>query len=157
MERTLDIGLDDSSRADVAHGLGKLLADTLVLQLKAQNFHWNVTGPLFPMLHDLFGRQYTELSEAADALAERIRALGHPTPATWRQLADLSAIPEETGVPRADDMVKRLLEAHETAARTARRIQKTAERVGDAPSADMLTGRLAAHEKAAWMLRSALG
>jgi starvation-inducible DNA-binding protein len=157
MERTIDLGLDEASRADIAHGLGKLLADTLVLQLKAQNFHWNVTGPLFPMLHDLFGRQYEELSSAADALAERIRAVGHPTPATWRQLSDLSAIPEETGVPRADDMVKRLLDGHETAARSARRALKTAERAGDAATTDMLTGRLSTHEKAAWVLRSMLG
>ena len=152
----IDIGIDDKSREDIAAGLARVLADTYTLYLKTHNFHWNVTGPMFNTLHLMFEQQYNELWTATDEIAERIRALGHPAPGSYSQFAHLSTVKEETGVPRAEGMIRQLVEGHETVARTARSIFPVAEAANDEPTADLLTQRLQIHEKTAWMLRSML-
>jgi starvation-inducible DNA-binding protein len=152
----IDIGIDDKQRQEIAHGLSKVLADSYTLYLKTHNFHWNVTGPMFQTLHLMFEAQYNELALAVDLVAERIRALGHPAPGTYRQFLTLSTIREEDGVPKAQDMIQKLVEGHETVARTARQVFKTAESASDQPSCDLLTQRMQTHEKTAWMLRSLL-
>ena len=152
----IDIGIQDTDRKAIADGLARVLADSYGLYLKTHNFHWNVTGPMFQTLHTMFMEQYTEQWNALDPIAERIRALGHPAPGSYRQFAKLSSIPEEEGVPKAEDMVRQLVAAQETVARTAREVFPLIERAGDQPSADLLTQRLQVHEKNAWMLRSLL-
>ena len=152
----IDIGINDTDRRAIAEGLSRVLADSYGVYLKTHNFHWNVTGPMFQTLHTMFMEQYTEQWNALDPIAERIRALGHPAPGSYRQFARLSSIPEEEDVPKAEDMVRQLVEAQETAARTARDVFPLIERAGDQPSADLLTQRLQVHEKNAWMLRSLL-
>jgi starvation-inducible DNA-binding protein len=152
----IDIGIDTKSREQIATGLSKVLADTYTLYLKTHYFHWNVTGPMFQTLHLMFEQQYNELWLAVDLVAERIRALGFPAPGTYRQFAALSSIKEEEGVPKAEDMIRRLVEGHETAARTIRGVFKTADGVHDQPTCDLLTQRMQVHEKTAWMLRSLL-
>ena len=136
--------------------LSHLLADSYILYLKTHNFHWNVTGPMFNTLHTMFMTQYTELWTALDAIAERIRSLGHFAPASYAQYAALSSIKEETGVPKATDMLRQLVEGHEAVARTARSIFPSAEEGQDESTIDLLTQRLQIHEKTAWMLRSML-
>ncbi len=150
----IDIGITEKGRSEVAAALSKLLGDTYALYVKTQNFHWNVTGPDFPQLHHLFEQEYDALADANDELAERIRALGHFAPGSFSQFAKLTSIPEENSVPKASDMVKQLCEGHETAGKTARALLKKAEEHGDDVTVDMATGRAAAHDKAAWMLRS---
>ena len=81
---SIDIGIPEKQRADIANGLSRLLADSYTLYLKTHNYHWNVTGPLFNTLHLMFETQYTELSAAVDQIAERIRALGMPAPGSYR-------------------------------------------------------------------------
>ena len=152
----IDIGIPETERAKIAEGLSRLLADTYTLYLKTHNFHWNVTGPMFQTLHLMFEQHYNELALAVDQIAERIRALGVPAPGTYRQFAALSAIKEDDGVPAALQMVRLLVEGHETAARTARQVFKVAEAANDQPTCDLLTQRLQVHEKTAWMLRSLL-
>jgi len=152
----IDIGIDETKRQDIADGLSRVLADTYTLYLKTHNFHWNVTGPMFQTLHLMFETHYNELALAVDLIAERIRALGHPAPGTYRQFAELSSIKEEAGVPKAQDMIQKLVEGHETVARTARNVFRTAEGVSDQPTCDLLTQRMQVHEKTAWMLRSLL-
>ncbi len=152
----VNIGIEAGDRREIAEGLSRLLADTFTLYLKTHNFHWNVTGPMFQTLHLMFEEQYNELWTANDAIAERIRALGHFAPATYKEFARLTSIAEEDGVPAATQMIRQLVEGHETAARTARSVITTAEQAGDAPTADLLTERLQIHEKTAWMLRSLL-
>ena len=152
----IDIGIGKKDRHEIATGLGHLLADTYTLYLKTHNFHWNVTGPMFQTLHLMFEAQYNELALAVDLVAERIRALGHPAPGTYKQFAALSSIKEEDGVPKAQDMIRLLVEGHETVARTARGVFKIAEGVSDQPTCDLLTQRMQVHEKTAWMLRSLL-
>jgi len=152
----IEIGIDEADRATVAAGLARLLADSYTLYLKTHNFHWNVTGPMFQTLHLLFEQQYTELALAVDLIAERIRALGHPAPGSYREFAELSSIPEGRGVPKAMEMVRLLVKGHEACARTARSAFPVAEQAGDEPTCDLLTQRLQLHEKTAWMLRSLL-
>ena len=152
----LDIGIPPADRKAIAEGLARLLADTYTLYIKTHGFHWNVTGPMFQTLHLLFEQQYNELALAADLVAERIRALGHPAPGSSAQFTRLSSVREETGVPRAEDMIRQLVEGQEAVARTARSVFPIAERGNDQATLDMLTQRLQAHEKNAWMLRSLL-
>jgi starvation-inducible DNA-binding protein len=152
----VEIGLEASDRGAIAHGLSRLLADSYSLYLKTHNFHWNVTGPMFATLHVMFEQQYQELALAVDVIAERIRALGHPAPGTYKAFADLSSIAEAPGVPRAIDMIRELLLGQEALTRTAREAFSAAEHAGDQATMDLLTQRLQVHEKNAWMLRSLL-
>lgn len=152
----IDIGIPEESRKEIAEGLSRLLADTYSLYLKTHNFHWNVTGPMFQTLHLMFETHYNELALAVDQIAERIRALGFPAPGTYSDFARLSSVQETSGVPKAEDMIRLLVQGHETVAKTARSLFPSADKVNDEPTADLLTQRLQVHEKTAWMLRSLL-
>jgi starvation-inducible DNA-binding protein len=153
---TIDIGIDEPARLDIADGLSRLLGDTYTLYLKTHNYHWNVTGPMFQTLHLMFEAQYTELALAVDAIAERIRALGVRAPASYREFAELTSIPEDTDSPDATEMIRRLVKGQETVVRTARSIFTVVDAAHDEPTADLLTQRMQVHEKTAWMLRSLL-
>ena len=155
-ELPIEIGIEARDRKAIAEALAKLLADSYTLYLKTHNFHWNVTGPMFNSLHLMFERQYMELAQAVDLVAERIRALGHPAPGSYAQFARLGSVREETGVPRAEDMIRQLVEGQEAVARTARQAFPVAEHAADQATMDLLTQRLQVHEKNAWMLRSLL-
>ena len=137
-------------------GLSAVLSDTYTLYLTAHNYHWNVTGPMFQTLHLMFETQYNELALAVDEIAERIRALGAPAPATFREFSQLSSISEDTDSPDATEMLRRLVAGQEAVVRTARAAFTVAEKANDQPTADLLTGRMQVHEKTAWMLRSLL-
>ena len=152
----IDIGIPAAQRTRIAAGLSALLADSYTLYLMTHNFHWNVTGPMFNTLHQMFMQQYTEQWTALDQIAERIRALGHPAPGTYREFAQLASIREVDGVPPAMEMVKLLVAAQEGTARTARKLLPLVGKANDQPTADLLTQRLDVHEKTAWMLRSLL-
>ena len=152
----IDIGIPAEQRAQIAEGLGRVLADSTVLYAKTHGFHWNVTGPMFNTLHLMFMEQYTELWTALDEIAERIRALGHQAPFGGSIYRDLASIPETQGVPPALDMVRELVQGHEAVARTIRGVFSMADEANDQPTADLLTQRLQIHEKTAWMLRSLL-
>jgi starvation-inducible DNA-binding protein len=152
----IDIGIGADAREKIARGLSALLADSYTLYLMTHNFHWNVTGPDFNSLHQMFMAQYTEQWAALDLIAERIRALGHPAPGTYREFVELASIQEVEGVPRATDMVRHLVSAQEATARTARGLFPLVTSANDQPTADLLTQRLEVHEKTAWMLRSLL-
>ena len=152
----IDIGIPAAQRTRIAAGLSALLADSYTLYLMTHNFHWNVTGPMFNTLHQMFMQQYTEQWTALDQIAERIRALGHPAPGTYREFAQLASIREVSGVPKAMEMVKLLVAAQEGTARTARKLLPLVSKANDQPTADLLTQRLDVHEKTAWMLRSLL-
>ena len=152
----ISIGIDDAHRAKIADGLSALLADSYTLYLMTHNFHWNVKGPMFNTLHLMFMGQYTEQWTALDLIAERIRALGHPAPGTYKEFVARASIAEVEGVPKATDMIRHLVEAQEATARTARALFPVVEEANDQPTADLLTQRLDVHEKTAWMLRSLL-
>jgi len=153
----IDIGIPEKERNQIAEGLSHLLADTYTLYLKTQKFHWNVTGPMFQALHGLFEKQYMELAEASDLIAERIRALGRLAPGSYAEFSKLSSVRESAaGDTKALDMVRELTEGHEAVAKTARHVFDLAEKGRDEATVDVLTERLQYHEKNAWMLRSFL-
>ena len=153
----INIGISEKDRALIAKGLSHLLADTYTLYLTTHNFHWNVTGPMFNTLHQMFMLQYTELWAAVDPVAERIRALGHPAPGSYAQFSKLASVPDAPAIPpKALEMVRILVTGHEAVARTARQLFPVADKASDEPTADLLTQRLTVHEQTAWMLRSLL-
>jgi starvation-inducible DNA-binding protein len=152
----INIGISVADRKKIAQGLSAFLADSYTLYLMTHNFHWNVTGPQFTSLHQLFMTQYTEQWTALDQIAERIRALGHPAPATYAEFHALASIKEVSGVPEAEEMVRHLVMAQEATARTARNLYPLVDKANDQPTADLLTQRIEIHEKTAWMLRSIL-
>ena len=153
---SINIGISDDDREKIVRGLSALLADSYTLYLMTHNFHWNVTGPQFNSLHLMFMGQYTEQWNALDIIAERIRALGHPAPGTYKEFVKLASIREVEGAPKSDEMIRQLVAAQEATARTARKLFPVVEAAGDQPTADLLTQRLEIHEKTAWMLRSLL-
>jgi len=152
----INTGIPAEQRGAIVQGLSRLLADTYVLYLKTHSFHWNVEGPMFQTLHQMFMDQYTETWNAIDPIAERIRSLGEYAPGTYREYARLARIKETEGVPRAEEMVKLLIEGQEAVVRTAREALSVADEANDQPTLDLLTQRLQVHEKNAWMLRSLL-
>jgi starvation-inducible DNA-binding protein len=152
----IDIGITEVNRNKTSEGLSKLLADSYILYLKTHNFHWNVEGPMFNTLHLMFMDQYTEMWNALDLIAERIRALGSYAPGSYKKYSELSSIPEVEGKVAAMDMIRQLLQGHEAVSKTARAVFPLAEAGGDEATIDLLTQRLQIHEKTAWMLRAML-
>ena len=152
----LDIGIDKSRREAIAAGLSRLLADSYTLYLKTHNYHWNVTGPQFNTLHQMFEQQYTELATAVDEIAERIRALGIKAPGSYTAFSGLTKVAESDGEESAEEMIRQLVIGQEAVVRTSREVFPAAEDANDEPTADLLTQRMQIHEKNAWMLRSML-
>lgn len=152
-----NIGIEAKNRQGICDNLSRVLADTYILYLKTQNYHWNVVGPQFPLLHTLFEKQYLELAEAIDEVAERIRALGCATPASFSEFTQIASIHEERGVTRAEDMVRILAEGHETLVRNIRSMMENIRSFQDEGTENLLAQHIEAHEKHAWMLRSTLG
>ena len=152
----LNIGISETDRDTIATGLSRLLADSYSLYLKTHNYHWNVEGPMFSTLHQMFETQYTELATAVDEIAERIRTLGVKAPGSYSAFAELSSIGEASGDESAEDMIRELVLGQEAVARTAREVFPAAADANDEPTADLLTQRMQIHEKTAWMLRSML-
>jgi starvation-inducible DNA-binding protein len=150
----VSIGIEDKARQEIAGHLDQFLADTYTLYLKSQNYHWNVTGPMFRSLHLMFEEHYIELRDAVDAIAERIRALGYPSPGSFAEFSRLTQIPEGKGTEDAMEMVRNLASGHEAAARSARAVVAVAEPAGDVATVDLATVRIEVHEKTAWMLRA---
>ena len=144
------------SKPAVVEQLAKLLATSYTLYLKTQNYHWNVTGPMFTTLHTLFEQQYTELAAAIDEIAERMRALDTKAPGSFSAFATLSPVKEETGQPTADKMIRKLVADHGAIQTVARELFEAADAIEDQATADLATRRLDVHQKNAWMLRSHL-
>ena len=152
----MDFGIADTDRRQIIKGLKHLLADTYTLYLKTHHFHWNVTGPMFQTLHQLFMDFYTEQWAAVDLIAERIRALGGQAPGSYDEFTKLTIIKPSQGLPKARQMMIELIEGQEAVVRTARKMFTVTEHADDLPTCDLLTQRLQIHEKNAWKLRSLL-
>lgn len=157
MTATIDTGLTKAERTDVARELSKVLADSFAVYLKTHGYHWNVRGPEFFTIHTLLEQQYREIWEALDDIAERIRALGEFAPQAQSTFANLTSVKDGDPDKDAPAMLKELMQDHETVIATCRAALTSADEDGDDVSVDLLTQRLAAHEKFAWMLRSTLG
>ena len=151
---SINIGINTKDRKEVCKSLSRLLADSYLLYLKTQNYHWNVTGKLFQPLHVLFEEQYKDLAEAIDTIAERIRALGEFAPGSFSAFVKLTSIKEETSIPTAEEMIHNLVQGNEAVVASAREIIQLSEECEDDVTADLMVSRMQKHEKNAWMLRS---
>lgn len=151
---TMSIGLDDAYRKEMAESLTEILAGTYGMIIKNHVYHWNVVGPLFKPLHELTEEHYEELFEAADTIAERIRALGHLAPESLKAIADFAPDAKSVKHMTAESMVKDLIKDHEKCVRDMRKAAGKAGDASDLVTEDMLTARLTFHEKALWMLRA---
>jgi starvation-inducible DNA-binding protein len=150
------IGLSKTVLREVCESLQDYLANTYALYLKTQNFHWNVVGPEFFSLHLLFEKNYKELSEGVDEIAERIVSLGFHVDATFSEFEKRSTIKEVKKMIPAQRMIKELVEGHESLSSMGRPLVSRFQVLHDDASSDMIIKFLAFHEKAAWMLRSHL-
>ncbi len=144
------------SNKPVIESLKKVLADSYTLALKTQNYHWNVEGENFSALHALFEAQYGEISAAVDDVAERIRALGEKSPGSFTAFAKLKSISEGDAELDAFGMVKDLYKSNLQMVETLKAAFAKSDKAGDEGTSDLYVGRLRAHEKAAWMLKSSL-
>lgn len=152
-----NIGIDESHRTDIAKGLSQLLAETYTLYLKTHKYHWNITGPNFSQLHLLFEQQYTELANAVDLIAERIRVLGVKAPGSYMEFSELSSIKDDSSLDTQwKTMIQNLLKDHETVVRTAKSLSPIIDECNDEGTNSLLGARVEWHEKTAWMLRSLL-
>lgn len=149
-----NIGLSQQNRQAICDGLFRVLADTYALYLKTQNFHWNVRGPEFYSLHLLFEKQYEELAEAVDEIAERIRALDFYVDASFSAFREATSVKDEKKVLHVKEMLMSLVEGHESMIRNARKVAEICDNEKDFASVDMLGRHMGAHEKMAWFLRS---
>ncbi|WP_223475927.1 Dps family protein [Oricola indica] len=150
----IETGLSADSRKEVAEHLSAILTDTYFLVIKSHVYHWNVVGPLFHSIHVLTEEHYKDLFDAADVIAERIRALGHHAPIANAAGPDNAVVSLNTTARTAHDMVAELIDDHEAAIRKMRAAAEAAEKSDDFVSHDLLVARLTFHEKAVWMLRS---
>jgi len=157
MADDINIGIETGARAKIAEGLSRLLADTYAVYLKTHGYHWNVEGPNFAALHQLFMAQYTEIWTAIDLVAERIRALGAYAPQGYGAFGRLSGVKDGDPEQGAEAMLAELVRDHETLVATARAARQAAEAEGDDVTASLIDDRIDAHEKHAWMLRASLG
>ncbi|MGZ9103910.1 MAG: Dps family protein [Rhodoplanes sp.] len=155
--RSSDETRNSSTKADVAERLGTVLASTYALRIKTQNFHWNITGPNFIGLHTLLETHYKELDEAIDVVAERIRALDAVAPGSFAAFAEMSHIKDAPAEPPAEKiMLETLVSDHVAVSELCTELSTFADDAEDHATADIMNGRIEAHDKAAWMLRSHL-
>ena len=155
----VDVGLSQAQIEKTAGLLNQLVADETVLYQRLRNYHWNVTGPAFHSLHEMFEEQYTEIADRIDDLAERVRALGQKAVGTLDELVKLSSLKEKPGdYPAWEKMVAQLVADHEQIIQTIRREVSGdfQANYGDAGTEDLIVGMMESHEKNAWMLRAIL-
>lgn len=138
----------------IAEGLCDVLADTYRLVFKTHAYHWNVEGPLFYAVHNLTEEQYEEMFEAADVLAERVRALGEMAPSTLKSIMEASVVEDREKLPSAGEMCEDLAADHERIAHRYHALVELSDDNNDPVTDDLATARSAFHEKAAWMLRA---
>ncbi|GAB4321737.1 MAG: Dps family protein [Phototrophicales bacterium] len=152
-----DLGLSEDATNTVVTILQRLLADEHVLYMKLRNYHWNVTGPHFRALHQLFEEQYTQLATTIDLIAERIRSYGAFALGTMQNMIEQARLEESPhNTLPARDMVANIVTDHETMVRNLRQDIDQVDDIDDDGAEDFLTGLLQTHQEMAWMLRTYL-
>lgn len=141
---------------NVVNSLKAVLADSYILYLKTQNFHWNVTGPNFKSLHLMFEEQYSDLAVAIDLLAERIRALGEKAPGSFASYVQLSSVKEAGDNLTAELMLKQLVEDQKTIIKDLTDLLEKSSQVRDEVTLSMAADRIELHQKNLWMLQSSM-
>ena len=154
MYNPTELSADDRARLTAA--LKSVMGDTYALYVKTHGYHWNVTGPRFKSLHEMFMEQYTELWTALDEIAERIRTLGEFAPGSTEQILENATIKPDNSQPDADSMVENLAKGHDMLSTTLKKALDVADEIGDDVTVDLFTQRMTVSQKTAWMLRANL-
>jgi len=154
MYNPTELSADDRARLTAA--LKSVMGDTYALYVKTHGYHWNVTGPRFKSLHEMFMEQYTELWTALDEIAERIRTLGEFAPGSTEQILENATIKPDNSQPDADSMVENLAKGHDMLSTTLKKALDVADEIGDDVTVDLFTQRMTVSQKTAWMLRSSI-
>lgn len=149
-------GLTGETTDKLTAECSKILADTQILYMMTRHCHWNLVDPRFISLHKFFEEQYEQLAEGVDVIAEHIRQLGRPAPASMKEYLRLTSLKEINQELSGDDMIEVLAEGHEALIHSIRKAIKKADTLNDIATSDMLTDRIREHLKQAWMLRSHL-
>ncbi|PZO21799.1 MAG: DNA starvation/stationary phase protection protein [Leptolyngbya foveolarum] len=154
----ISIGLSEEQRQGVVDLLNKDLSDSYLLVIKTKKYHWDVIGPQFRTLHELWEEHYEAISMNIDAIAERVRQLGGYPIGTAKGFLENATLSEDAGnLPTAEEMVAQLVSDHEQVIRNFRdHIDQSGDKFHDEGTADFLTGLMEQHEEMAWMLRSFL-
>ncbi|RKF06924.1 DNA starvation/stationary phase protection protein [Oceaniradius stylonematis] len=153
-DEPVSTGIDEAAREKIAQALSAILTDTYYLVIKSHIYHWNVVGPMFHAIHNMTEEQYTNLFQAADDIAERIRALGHKAPIADAAGPNQAVVSMDASAKSAHDMVADLIDDHEAAIRKMREAADMAEEMSDFVTHDLLVGRMTYHEQVVWMWRS---
>ena len=144
----INTGINEGKRKDIANGLSKVLAETYTLYLKTHKYHWNVTGPMFQVLHTMFEEHYTALSSAVDEIAERIRVLGVMAPGSYTEFSKISEVKEDPSSDvTAEKMIENLRKDHEQVVLTAKAMLPNLEGANDEGTCALLSERIEYHEK----------
>src|SRR5690348_7931395 len=123
--------LPEKKRQVIADGLARFLADTYAMYVKTQNFHWNVTGREFYALHLLLEKQYEEIAEELDEIAERIRALGFFVDASFSAFKKLTLVKEDHNVLGIKDILLSLIDGHRVLIHHGRHVAELSDKEGD--------------------------
>lgn len=150
-----EIGIAEKNLHKSIEMLTVVLADEMTLYTKTRKFHWNVAGPSFMELHKLFQKQYTQLEETIDEVAERIGKLGGKTIGTMDEFVKHTQLKESPDkYPNQKEMLAELLHDHELVIIQLRKdIDESTEKNKDVGTTDFLTGIMEQHETTAWVLR----
>ncbi|MBL4589844.1 MAG: DNA starvation/stationary phase protection protein [Alphaproteobacteria bacterium] len=142
------------SNKNIVEALKVVLADSQALYLKTQNYHWNVEGPHFKSLHQLFEEQYTDLADAIDTIAELIRTLGEKAPGNWKAYDVLRTIRDGDEDATAEVMVTDLASDQSAIHETLQQALKVAQSIENEVVIGILVDRMSVHSKNRWMLNS---
>jgi starvation-inducible DNA-binding protein len=140
----------------LSDALKQFLATTFAYYLKAHYFHWNVEGPDFVQLHELFSNIYEDAFGAIDPTAEYIRTEEEYAPGSFERFQELSLIQGQTKVPRARLMLEELLADTQTMKDLSKNLFDQATEVGREDVANFAAERQSQHGKYAWQLKSLL-
>lgn len=151
-----DYKLDTNAIEQLGESLKECLANTHLLYLKTLNAHWNVEDPAFYALHEMLQKQYEELAESVDEIAERIRMMGLKAPGSMQEFLQLATLKENKPFENTQELLQTLASDHEESVQFMRKAIALAEKLHDPGTADFYTDLLRAHEKNAWFLRSHL-
>ena len=136
--------------------LNDILANQSVLLMQTLNYHWNLVGPEFHDYHLLFDKQYNQLFENMDAVAERVRALQGSALGSFKHILSCATLHEDSGkTPTPKQMIVNLLKQYETLIAQIREAIVTLDKkTTDFGTINFLEELIMQHEKTAWMLRS---
>jgi starvation-inducible DNA-binding protein len=140
--------------SELGNSLKVALADTFVMMTQSWSFHWNVEGPDFKSLHDMFSLIYTDLQGAVDPLAEHIRSLDEYAPGSLKRFSELTTLEEDVKIPTASNMVTRLLETNQKVIQSLNQALEQAKVANNEGAVNFLGARLEIHAKWSWFLRA---